>query len=59
VADRAELRGDDGLVAAARLGQRLAEEFLVRVRPVHLRSVEEGDAAVEGAEDRARPSASS
>jgi hypothetical protein len=53
VADRAELRGDDDLVGA-RLGQRLAEEFLVRTA-VHLRRVEEGDAAVEGAEDRARP----
>ncbi len=54
VADGAELGGDDGLVAATGLGQRAPEQLLVRVGAVHLGRVEEGDAAVQGAEDRAR-----
>ena len=42
----AELGGDDDLLAEGR--ERLAHEILVGVRPVDLRGVEEGDAALEG-----------
>ena len=47
----AELRRDHDLVADGL--ERLADELLVRERPVHLRGVEEGDAAVDrGADQR-------
>ena len=49
VAHDAELGGDDRLVAAP--GQRLADEHLVGVRPVHVGGVEEGDPELEGPVD--------
>ena len=45
VAHDAELGGDDRLVAVP--GQRLADEHLVGVRPVHVGGVEEGDPELE------------
>jgi len=50
VPDRAELRRDHHLVPAT--GERASEQFLVEVRPVHLRGVEQGDAEVDRAVDR-------
>ena len=50
VQDRAELRRDHHLVPAT--GERASEQFLVQVRPVHLRGVEQGDAEVDRAVDR-------
>jgi hypothetical protein len=47
----AELRGDHDSIAHGL--ERLAHELLVRERPVHLRCVEEGDAAFDGRPDQA------
>ena len=51
VRDVPELRREDDLVAAA--GDRAADELLVRVRAVDLRRVDEGDAELDRAVDRA------
>jgi hypothetical protein len=45
----AELRRDDDAVADRR--ERLAEQFLVHERAVHLRGVEERDTAIDGGTD--------
>ena len=46
----AELRGEHDLVAP--VGDRAADQLLVRERPVHVGGVEEGDAELERAVDR-------
>ena len=51
-ADVAELRGDDEPLAPARDGR--ADQLFVAARPIGVRGVEKGDAAVDGARDGGR-----